>query len=170
MYFSRFIREDLYSLVFTLGTIVAFQRFLETDRSKWLLLSAASFAFAGVTKENAYMTGVLFVVYGLWCLGRGAGEPGGPSPRASVDAAWRWSLARLSPLLSAGILFLVIWAGMYTAFGTYPGDWLASTRSHASLGPGTTTSRSSSSTTPPSSSPRSSRSRGATGRPTRSSA
>ena len=124
-YFSRFIREDLYSLVFTLGTILAFQRFLETDRSKWLLLSATSFALAGVTKENAYMTGVLFVAYGVWCLVRGAGEPGGPKPRAALGATWRWTAARLSPIVSAGILFLVIWAGMYSAFGKYPGDWLA---------------------------------------------
>jgi uncharacterized protein (TIGR03663 family) len=49
VYFSRFIREDLYSLVFTFTTILAFQRFLETDRAAWLTASAAAFAFAGVT-------------------------------------------------------------------------------------------------------------------------
>jgi uncharacterized protein (TIGR03663 family) len=124
-YFSRFIREDLYSLVFTFGTIVAFQRFLETDRSKWLLVSAASFAFAGVTKENAYMTGVLFVAYGLWCLVRGIGEPGRKAPAAAVGEAVNFGKARWQPFVSAAILFLVIWAGMYTAFGKYPGDWLA---------------------------------------------
>ena len=125
LYFSRFIREDLYSLVFTLGTIVAFQRFLETDRARWLLGSAACFAFAGVTKENAYMTGVLFVTYGLWCLVRTAPSPAGPKPGAALAAAWRWTAPRIAPILSAGILFLVIWAAMYTAFGKYPGDWLA---------------------------------------------
>lgn len=124
-YFSRFIREDLYSLVFTLGTILAFQRFLETDRARWLLASAAAFALAGVTKENAYMTGVLFVAYGLWCLVRTATAPRGPRPGAAVSAGARWALARTGPILTAGILFLVIWAGMYTAFGKYPGDWLA---------------------------------------------
>jgi uncharacterized protein (TIGR03663 family) len=124
-YFSRFIREDLYSLVFTLGTIVAFQRFLETDRSKWLMLSAASFALAGVTKENAYMTGVLFVVYAVWCAVRGLGVVGGRSPAAAAGDAVSWILARFAPILSAAILFMVIWAGMYSAFGKYPGDWLA---------------------------------------------
>ena len=125
-YFSRFIREDLYSLVFTLATILAFQRFLETDRSKWLTLAAASFALAGVTKENAYMTGVLFVAYGLWCLVRGVGEPQGPTARrAAIAPAARWTCATLVPIFSAGHLFLVIWATMYTAFGKYPGDWLA---------------------------------------------
>src|SRR5262249_15631498 len=109
-YFSRFIREDLYSLVFTLGTIIAFQRFLETDRSKWLLLSAASFALAGVTKENAYMTGVLFVAYGLWAAIRGLGSPSGPRPAAAVGRAVGWVLERFSPIVTAAILFMVIWA------------------------------------------------------------
>jgi len=77
-YFSRFIREDLYSLVFTFGTIVAFRKFLETDRSRWLTVSAVSFALAGTTKENAYMTGVLFVVYGVWLfLDASLSQPGG---------------------------------------------------------------------------------------------
>ncbi len=125
LYFSRFIREDLYSLVFTLGTILAFQRFLETDRSKWLMLCATSFALAGVTKENAYMTGVLFVAYGAWCVLRGMGTPGGPGPEAALRSGARWTFERLAPIVSAGILFMVIWAGMYTAFGKYPGDWLA---------------------------------------------
>ncbi len=124
-YFSRFIREDLYSLVFTLATIVAFQRFLETDRARWLLASAAAFAFAGVTKENAYMTGVLFVAYALWCVLRTAPAPLGPKPGAALSAATRWAVARSGPIVTAAVLFLIIWAGMYTAFGKYPGDWLA---------------------------------------------
>jgi len=124
-YFSRFIREDLYSLVFTFATILAFQRFLETDRSKWLMLSATAFAFAGVTKENAYMTGVLFVVYGLWCLVRGLGSPLGPRPRAALGNTFDWTWRHLVPIVTAGVLFLVIWSTMYTAFGKYPGDWLA---------------------------------------------
>ena len=126
-YFSRFIREDLYSLVFTLATILAFQRFLETDRAKWLSLAAASFALAGVTKENAYMTGVLFVAYGLWCLvaaiadSRRLGTPLGDPLRRTL----RWVGPRLLPLSSAAILFLIIWVTMYTGFGKHPGDWLA---------------------------------------------
>ncbi len=125
MYFSRFIREDLYSLVFTLGTILAFQRFLETDRSSWLLLSAASFAFAGVTKENAYMTGVLFVGYGLWCLVRTATSPAGPSLGQQISRTLAWIRSHWLSVLSAGVLFLIIWVTMYTAFGKHPGDWWA---------------------------------------------
>src|SRR5262249_40605598 len=67
-YFSRFIREALYSLVFTYATIFSFRYFLETKRDRWLTAAAVFFALAGVTKENAYMTGVLFVLFGLWVL------------------------------------------------------------------------------------------------------
>ncbi|HEY1250068.1 MAG TPA: flippase activity-associated protein Agl23 [Thermoanaerobaculia bacterium] len=126
-YFSRFIREDLYSLVFTLGTILAFQRFLETDRAKWLSLSAASFAFAGVTKENGYMTGVLFVAYGAWCLFSEAllSQREGGSLARPIRTTAAWIRERMLPIASAGILFLVIWITMYTGFGRHPEDWLA---------------------------------------------
>ncbi len=91
-YFSRFIREDLYSLVFTLGTILAFRQFLETDQARWLTAAAVLFALAGVTKENAYMTGVLFVVFGVWIfLERALAGTGRPprSPSGSGRAvAW----------------------------------------------------------------------------------
>ncbi len=126
-YFSRFIREDVYSLVFTLGTILAFQRFLETDRAKWLTLSAVLFAFAGVTKENAYMTGVLFVAYGIWrLLERAASaKPYIRSFARAVQDTAGWTRRHLFPVFSAGIVFLVIWVTMYTAFLRYPGDWWA---------------------------------------------
>ncbi len=125
-YFSRFIREDLYSLVFTLSTILAFQMYLETDRPRWLTLSAVAFALAGVTKENAYMTGVLFVAYGIWAyLDRVVRS--GPRAAAARDALARsvgWVRQRLFLLVSAGLVFLFVWALMYTAFGRYPADWL----------------------------------------------
>ena len=126
-YFSRFIREDLYSLVFTLGTILAFQMFLETDRARWLTLAAVSFALAGVTKENAYMTGVLFVGYGVFAFVvrvlqmKGKGRPFSDTLAATAG----WIRARILPLLTAGLVFLAIWALLYSAFGKYPGDWLA---------------------------------------------
>ena len=125
-YFSRFIREDIYSLVFTFGTIVAFRRFLETDRSRWLTLSAVSFALAGATKENAYMTGVLFCVFGLWVFAERAlskAPGGGVSRAARGTASWIWT--RLVPWVIAGTVFLTIWALLYTGFGRHPSDWLA---------------------------------------------
>lgn len=126
-YFSRFIREDTYSLVFTLGTILAFQAFLETDRARWLTLAAVSFALAGVTKENAYMTGVLFVAYGVWALIERLvrSKKRGPALAEALGATFRWIVPRLRPLVTAALVFLAIWALLYSAFGKYPKDWLA---------------------------------------------
>lgn len=126
-YFSRFIREDMYSLVFTFGTILAVQMFFETDRARWLTLGAVSFALAGVTKENAYMTGVLFVAYGIWLLVEQVARAKGDRkvlPRA-LGSTGRWIAAHLVPLLTAALVFLSIWALFYSAFGKYPQDWLA---------------------------------------------
>jgi uncharacterized protein (TIGR03663 family) len=112
-YFSRFIREDIYAAVFTLGTILAFRMYLETDRTRWLILAAAAFALAGATKENAYMTGVLFVAYGVWNFGDRAwsGSPRAAAAGQSLARTWAWVRRR--------------WMLLYTAFGRYPGDWLA---------------------------------------------
>lgn len=126
-YFSRFIREDMYSLVFTLGTIVAFRMYLEDDRARWMVLSAVSFALAGTTKENAYMTGVLFVVFGLFALFDSVwrAKPRAGALREKVAGAARWVESRFAVLLVAGIVFLFIWVLLYTAFGRYREDWLA---------------------------------------------
>ncbi len=126
-YFSRFIREDPYSLVFTFGTIAAFRMFLETDRARWMTASAVLFALAGVTKENAYMTGVLFVVFGLWQLAERAlsGAKGGAGLAPALRGAASWIFARWRVLATAALVFLSIWVIFYTAFGRYPADWLA---------------------------------------------
>ena len=121
-YFSRFIREDVYSLVFTFATILAFRRFLETDRARWLTASAVSFALAGVTKENAYMTGVLFVAFGIWVFADRVIGSGGTD---AVRKTAAWLRAHAAAALTAAIVFLCIWALCYSAFGHYPGDWLA---------------------------------------------
>ncbi|MDQ5859116.1 MAG: TIGR03663 family protein, partial [Acidobacteriota bacterium] len=126
-YFSRFIREDIYSLVFTLGTILAVQMFFDTDRARWLTLGAVSFALAGATKENAYMTGVLFVAYGIWAIVERVARAKG-NKRALPDAliaTARWVRGHFVPLLTAALVFLSIWALLYSAFGKYPQDWLA---------------------------------------------
>jgi uncharacterized protein (TIGR03663 family) len=126
-YFSRFIREDMYSLVFTFGTILAVQMFFDTDRARWLTLGAVSFALAGITKENAYMTGVLFVAYGVWALFERVARAKGQKralPEALVATA-RWIRGHVTPLLTAALVFLAIWALAYSAFGKYPQDWLA---------------------------------------------
>ncbi|HYR46122.1 MAG TPA: flippase activity-associated protein Agl23, partial [Thermoanaerobaculia bacterium] len=126
-YFSRFIREDLYSMVFTLGTILCFRQFLETDRARWLTAAAVSFALAGVTKENAYMTGVLFVAFGFWVFlervigGKGRGAAFGETMASTVA----WTRKHIVPLATAGLVFLFIWGVAYSAFGKYPADWLA---------------------------------------------
>jgi len=126
-YFSRFIREDIYSAVFTLATIVAFRLYLDTDRMRWLILSAVAFALAGVTKENAYMTGVLFVAFGVWTLVEQAVRqtPRAAAMKTALARSREWIGARVLLLVSAGVVFRLIWTGMYTAFGKYPEDWLA---------------------------------------------
>jgi len=126
-YFSRFIREDIYSLVFTFGTILAFRAFLETDRARWLTTAAVFFALAGLTKETVYMTAIVFLVFGAWIfLERALADP---KPAAGLSktfaGTYRWVRERWGPFFTAGLVFLVLWALGYSALGRYPQDWLA---------------------------------------------
>ena len=124
-YFSRFIREDLYSLVFTLATILCFRMFVETDRARWLTAAAAAFAFAGVTKENAYMTGVLFVAFGVWTFLVAAvrNRKAGGSIGNTAAATGAWIRRNFAALATAAIVFLAIWEVMYTGLLTHKEDW-----------------------------------------------
>src|SRR5689334_22483570 len=70
------------------------------------------------------MTGVLFVVFGAWLFLEGAlSQPAGLS--RTFGAVRQWTAARVVPIAIAATVFLSIWALLYTAFGRYPGDWLA---------------------------------------------
>src|SRR5262249_6573225 len=126
-YFSRFIREDIYSLVFTFGTILAFRAFLDTDRASWLTTAAVLFALSGLTKESVYLMAIIFLVFGaLVFLERAlAQESPAAGLRATLQETIRWCRERWRPILTAGFVFVVLWALGYSALGRYPQDWLA---------------------------------------------
>ena len=55
-YFSRFIREDIFALVFELGVITGVWRYLDTKKNRYLYLMVASLALLFSTKETSYIT------------------------------------------------------------------------------------------------------------------
>ena len=55
-YFSRFIREDIFTLVFELGFIMSIWRYIDTRKNRYLYTLAASLALLFSTKETSYIT------------------------------------------------------------------------------------------------------------------
>ena len=63
VYYSRFFREDIYLAFFTLLAVAAIWRYLEDHRDRWLILFAVAFTGAVTTKEGAFLTIAVFLVY-----------------------------------------------------------------------------------------------------------
>lgn len=63
LYYSRFAREDIYAAVFTLGLVVCVWRYLSEAKAGYLYGAAALLALAFATKENAFLTSAILLVF-----------------------------------------------------------------------------------------------------------
>ena len=70
MYFSRFARNDIYIAFWTVFLFGVLLRYIDNPQRRWVLLAGTSLGFAFITKENAYITGFIFVSFvlllGIW--------------------------------------------------------------------------------------------------------
>ena len=71
LYYSRFLRNDIFIALLTLLAMAALYRYLREPRRRWVLLAATAFGISLVTKENAYISGFIFTV-ALSALGAAA--------------------------------------------------------------------------------------------------
>ncbi|MFQ5380065.1 MAG: flippase activity-associated protein Agl23 [Dehalococcoidia bacterium] len=103
VYFSRFLREDIYVAVFISLMVVGIVRYMDEGRQRWLGLLALSFTGAVLTKEGAFITTGLFLIYlDLQLSGELAEEimrrrPGDPSRAAAVLEGIFWTTV-LAPI------------------------------------------------------------------------
>ena len=95
LYFSRFIRNDIYMAVWTLALVVVMWRYLERPRTALLAAWAALWALAFTTKETAYIAaGILGLYLAFLAL---------PDIRR-----WVSGRMRLRDLPPAGVLLLLL--------------------------------------------------------------
>ncbi|MFN2158299.1 MAG: flippase activity-associated protein Agl23 [Anaerolineae bacterium] len=59
MYYARYIRNDIYMMVWAMLMTVALFRYLRTRQRKWIYLGALAVVLALCTKETAYITGFI---------------------------------------------------------------------------------------------------------------
>lgn len=63
IYLSRFIREDIYTLVWTLLFVICLWRYIESGKSRYLFIGAASISLSFCTKETTYITVAILGIY-----------------------------------------------------------------------------------------------------------
>lgn len=86
-YFSRFLRNDIFTLVFDVALIITMWRFFETRQARWLVLGAVALALAFSSKETAFISmGIVVLFLAAWWLSDGA------------PSMWRGLIRRLRPV------------------------------------------------------------------------
>ena len=63
VYFSRFMREDIYMAAFTMMMVVAMWRYLDDGRHRWLYLFAAGFVGNVLTKEGSFLVFAAYLIF-----------------------------------------------------------------------------------------------------------
>jgi uncharacterized protein (TIGR03663 family) len=63
LYYSRYIRNDIYIAVWTVLLIAALFHFIRSHKPGWFYLGAAVLMFSLATKENAYIFGYIGLIY-----------------------------------------------------------------------------------------------------------
>ena len=134
LYYSRFLRMDIYVVLFTLLLIGSVMRYLEEPRRRWIYLAWASLGLSLATKENTFIHGFALVVV-LLCVGAvafGARRRGaGASPLGTQAlAAFRSLGYDFEHLVYGALTFVLIVFVFYTSFLTHlPGFRAAFTSS-----------------------------------------
>lgn len=118
VYFSRFIRDDIYLAFFSLLLFSCIVLYIEAPRPAYLHIAAAATALAMASMEAAYIT---FFIFGTFLLFEWVREylSGGNGPLISALKA-----TSLDTLLTSLSIFVVITVLTYSTFFTNPyGIW-----------------------------------------------
>ena len=70
LYFSRFARNDIYILFWTLLLVICLWRYIEEKKARYLYIGAAALSLSFCTKEVSYITVVIFASFLLIVAGR----------------------------------------------------------------------------------------------------
>ena len=75
LFYSRYIRNDIYSIFFALVWILGAFRYADTGKLRWIYLMISSMAFSFITKEVSFITGAIigsfFLTNALWGIRKG---------------------------------------------------------------------------------------------------
>ena len=122
LYYSRFLRNDIYIALLTLLAMGSLLRYLERPQRRWVLVAGAALGLGLATKENTYITGFIFVTF-LLLLGIGSlvwrlrPAAGGPPPWvAKVEYAGRRLFSDWVGLIWGSALLLGIPALLFSSF------------------------------------------------------
>jgi uncharacterized protein (TIGR03663 family) len=129
IYFTRFVRHDIYLAACNLGAIFWAFRYGETRKPTFLYLSAAALALAFCTKEdNYFLTPIFLVAFAMTLLWEVFFAEDKRATWAGILRECRGFFAQSwLPLITSAVIFAIVWSIFYTSFGTHRERWDAVT-------------------------------------------
>jgi len=129
LYFTRFLRHDIYVAFCNMAAVVAVFRYGQTMVPRYLYASAVAIALSFATKEDLYALGPLLLISLFFAL---VWEVIYARDRAQAFAAVRSEVAvffrrAALPILTSIVIFVLVWLVFYTSFGSHPENWNAVT-------------------------------------------
>jgi uncharacterized protein (TIGR03663 family) len=104
VYFSRFLRHDIFMLFFTLLLLVALLYYFERGKTRYLLIAAGALALGLCCKEEMPIIAIIFGSYFIYAIWRG---------RITLPGQWK------SDLLFGALIVVAIMGVLYSAFGMH---------------------------------------------------
>lgn len=124
LYFSRFVRNDIYTALWTMLILAGLFGYLRTQERRWIYLAAAAFALNFATKETSFITAFIFATFVGIAAAAGllldARDRLRESPLAQ-EARRVWQVVRSVPAavwVVSLLVFLAINFVLYTTFLT----------------------------------------------------
>ncbi len=105
VYFSRFLRHDIFQIFFVLLLVVGLLWYLNRGKLRYLLIAALAVAGGMTLKEDMPIFLVIFGIFGLYLLW---------SKRITLPVSWKRDVL-VSSLVAVGIISL-----FYSSFGSHP--------------------------------------------------
>jgi uncharacterized protein (TIGR03663 family) len=105
VFFSRFLRHDIFMLFFTMLLLVAILYYLERGQSRYVIVAAIAMAGALSCKEEMPVILLIFAAFLLYALWK---------KQVTLPYKWKYDL------LMAFFLVTALMVALYTAFGMHP--------------------------------------------------
>lgn len=132
LYFSRFMREDIYLAFMTLGMVVGIFGYLRTQQNRWLYWGSFSLICAFADKEATYIHVFVFVTFFVMLWLAGPLHTMWPAVWTSLKAI------KIRTWIECLGIFFVIYTLLFTTFFTNIGDptsWWSCLRDKRFSGP-----------------------------------
>lgn len=129
LYFTRFLRHDIYVAFCNLAAVIAAFRYAQTMAPRFLYASALLIALSFATKEDLYALFPIMLISAFFMLvwevvyARDR-QQAWVSVRAEVGEFFRRAAL---PLVGSLIIFIIVWLVFYTSFLSHPENWNAVT-------------------------------------------